>query len=238
MRFWPLLIALFPVVAVQAVITRRTALRLPDAMGLREGTTGQGSPLRLLVVGESTTAGVGVKQSADALPAQLAGALSEKTGRAVHWRADGVTGCRLADVHERLEHLDRKVDLVVIATGVNDTTGLTPLKRWRALLRDTALLASQQGAQVAVLALPPMGYFTALPQPLRHLMGIRSGQLDQIARDTATATGHYQYIAWQIPLSPVYLAEDGYHPSAAGYRAIAREAAAAMFEQKLVCRGQ
>jgi lysophospholipase L1-like esterase len=226
MRFWLWFVALFPVLSVQAVITRRTALRLPDAMGPREGTTGNGKPLRLLVVGESTAAGVGVKESADALPAQLASALSEKLQRAVHWRADGVTGCRLADVHERLKHLDRRVDLVVIATGVNDTTGLTSLKRWRTLLKESARLASQQGARVAVLALPPMGHFTALPQPLRYVVGLRATALDQAASNIASASGLYDFIDWQIPLSPVYLAEDGYHPSAAGYRAIAREASA------------
>ena len=224
MRFWLLFALLFPVLAAQAVITRRTALRLPDAMGLREGVAGKGPALKLLVVGESTTAGVGVKQTADALPAQLAAALAEKLQGSVHWRADGVTGCRLADVHERLKHLDRNVDLVVIATGVNDTTGLTPLKRWEALLKDTARLASQQGARVAVLALPPMGHFTALPQPLRYLVGLRAHTLDRIAREAA-AEGGYLYVDWELPLSPVYLAEDGYHPSAAGYRAIAREAA-------------
>lgn len=224
MRFWLLFLLLFPVIALQAVTTRRTALRLPDAMGLREGTTGEGQPLRLLVVGESTTAGVGVKQTADALPAQLARALAETLKRPVHWRADGVTGCRLADVRERLKYLDRNVDLVVIATGVNDTTGLTSLKRWRTLLKESARLASQQGARVAVLALPPMGHFTALPQPLRFVVGLRSGMLDSEARALAMHGAHFHYVDWQIPLSPVYLAEDGYHPSAAGYRAIAREA--------------
>jgi lysophospholipase L1-like esterase len=225
MRFWLLFVLLFPLLAVQAVITRRTALRLPDALGPREGHAGNGTALTLLVAGESTTAGVGVRETAAALPAQLAEALAETTGIAVHWKADGVTGCQLADVQARLKHQNRKVDLVVIATGVNDTTALTPLKRWRTLLNDTAMLASQQGAQVAVLALPPMAHFTALPQPLRYVIGLRAAMLDRAAQETATATGRYRYIDWQVPLSSVYLAEDGYHPSAAGYRRMARDCA-------------
>ena len=183
-RFWIAFLALLPLVVVQALYTRRKTLRLPDAEGPSSGTTGSGEPaLRMLVAGESTTAGVGVAHSDQALPCQLARALAQQSGRTIHWHADGVTGCRLADVEERLHRHPPQADLVVIVSGVNDTTGLTPLARWRSTLENTVRLAAHKGARVVLLAVPPMEHFAALPRPLRTLMGLRAALLNRPEAD-------------------------------------------------------
>ena len=53
LMFYPLLVA-------QAVATRRRAPTLPEAEGEREGRVGEGDRLALLIVGDSSAAGVGV----------------------------------------------------------------------------------------------------------------------------------------------------------------------------------
>jgi lysophospholipase L1-like esterase len=235
MRFWIAFIVLFPVVFAQALYTRRKALRLPDAEGPTSGTTGSGeTALRMLVAGESTTAGVGVDSSDQALPCQLAQALAQQAGKRIHWRADGVTGCRLADVEQRLQRDPPEADLVVIFSGVNDTTALTPLPRWRGTLKNTVRLAGHKGARVVLLAVPPMEHFAALPRPLRTLMGLRAALLNQVLGAVAREHDCCDFIDWRIPITPDHLARDGYHPSASGYQAIARDCARRMTEHGIL----
>ncbi len=52
--------ALAPLLLWQGRHVRRVTPRLPEAAGPRAGTTGHGPPLRLLVLGDSAAAGVGV----------------------------------------------------------------------------------------------------------------------------------------------------------------------------------
>ncbi|MEM8598518.1 MAG: SGNH/GDSL hydrolase family protein, partial [Bacteroidota bacterium] len=60
-------ILLGPVLLAQGKRVRRVALKLPEPPGDRESTVGNGPPLRLLVVGDSSAAGVGAETQDDAL---------------------------------------------------------------------------------------------------------------------------------------------------------------------------
>lgn len=232
LRFWLWLVLLLPALVAQAFYTRRRVLHLPDAEGPSAGTTNSGaSGVRLLVMGESTTAGVGAEHSEQALPAQLARALAEQSGLGVHWCADGVTGCKLADVAQRLRQHPPEADLVVIFSGVNDTTALTALTEWRGSVENTVQLARTNGARVVLLAVPPMAHFTALPRPLRTLAGMRAQLLNRVMRSVAERQEGCDFIDWQIPATADHLASDGYHPSATGYRAIARDCARRITER-------
>ncbi|NIP82235.1 MAG: SGNH/GDSL hydrolase family protein, partial [Gemmatimonadetes bacterium] len=51
--------ALAPILVAQGLFVRWRTTRLPEPPGDREGVTGAGPPLRLLVAGDSAAAGVG-----------------------------------------------------------------------------------------------------------------------------------------------------------------------------------
>ena len=71
--FWFSVGALSPVVIPLALYTRRTTVRLPEASGEPRGQWGKGAPAtRLLVIGESTAAGVGTAHHRQGLASQLA----------------------------------------------------------------------------------------------------------------------------------------------------------------------
>ena len=71
--FWLTTALLFPVLLYQGKRTRRVTPRLPEATGDCAGQYGEGEPVfRLLVLGESTAAGVGVESHAQGLASQLA----------------------------------------------------------------------------------------------------------------------------------------------------------------------
>lgn len=228
--WWAAALTLAPLVLPLALHTRRTALRLPSAAGPTEGLAGSewpGEPLRLLVLGESTVAGVGVADLQQALPVQLALALAQLHGRPVRWRACGENGITAVQACVRLLPLvrDEPVDLAVLVFGVNDSTRLTSLVRWRQSLALMAEALAAGGARVAFTAVPPLRHFTALPWLLRRLLGARAGLLDsQLMRLTARlGSGHCPL---DLRFSANYLARDGYHPSALGYRVWAEALAA------------
>jgi len=198
-------------------------LRLPDAAppwhGLVDGGKSVAPPLRLLLLGESTVSGVGVERQADGLAGQLAGQLAAATGRAVQWQAVGRNGADARLVLQALlpQVLNQQWDMALLVLGVNDTTHLTLRKHWRRRLQQLIVGLHGCAAQVGVTAVPPLGYFNALPQPLRSWFGLRASLLDADLRAVA-AQQRAVYLALDMSFKPAYLARDGFHPSAAGYR--------------------
>src|SRR5690554_8235760 len=82
--FWLTTAVLFPVLLYQGMRTPQTTPRLPEASGSPYGQYGEGEPARrILVIGESTAAGVGAQTHDQGLASQLARELHEaKIGRA------------------------------------------------------------------------------------------------------------------------------------------------------------
>ena len=96
-----------------------TRPRLQEPVGPREGTVGQGPGLRLLILGDSAAAGVGVATQDDALAGHLPRALAQD--RTVHWRLAARCGATTASTLTRLMALDAEpFDVVLIAVGIND----------------------------------------------------------------------------------------------------------------------
>ena len=74
-----------PVLLAQGRYVRGTTPRLPEAAGPRSGQMGDsGQALRLLLVGDSAAAGVGVARQEQALLGQLVAGLAPL--RPLHWR--------------------------------------------------------------------------------------------------------------------------------------------------------
>lgn len=220
--WWALTLALAPIALPQALWTRRTALRLPPAAGAQHGLAGAGqggAPLRLLLIGESTVAGVGAVTQEAALAGQLARALAARLGRPVAWRACGENGITADEACERLlpQALGEPADLVLLVFGVNDTTHLTSLSRWEGALRRLCRTMSGPGVRVVCSGVPPIRHFSALPWLLRRLLGLRAALLDEILR-RVSGQEQAQYACLQLNFAADYLARDGYHPSALGYR--------------------
>ncbi|GJN50547.1 SGNH/GDSL hydrolase family protein [Pseudomonas tohonis] len=220
--WWASALALMPLVLPQALYTRRTALRLPPAAGPDHGLAGAeypGEPLRVLLIGESTVAGVGVSCLQLALPGQLATALSLQLQRPVAWRACGENGITAGEACERLlpQVRDEPVDLLLLVFGVNDTTHFSSTRDWRESLRRLASPFIERGTQVVFAAVPPLQHFSALPWLLRRLLGWRARLLDEQMR-TLAGELDAEHCAASIAMQADFLAVDGYHPSQLGCR--------------------
>ncbi len=182
---------------------------------------------RLLVIGESTAAGVGVAHHQDGLASQLARQLHQQNRHTIGWRSHGINGIRLQALLDHLKTIQlAPADAILLSMGVNDTTGLTPRRRYRQQL---LALGAQLPGPLFLLSVPPMHRFTALPTPLRQLLGWRARQLDaiqqQLARDRPD---DFIYLSYPPMNDPALLAEDGYHPGIKGYQAMATALAPAI----------
>ena len=222
-----ILIALLaPILWVQGVYVRWRTPKLPEAAGARSGTTGQGSPISLLIVGDSAAAGVGVTRQSEALLGHLVTGLAKQFE--VRWHLLARTGNRTSDVLKDLDGVAGEYDVVVSLLGVNDVTGLASLTRW---VRDQSALVELvrtrlSASQVHLIAVPPISLFPALPNPLRTVLARRGLRfncaLQEIARQKSC---YFQEFPASHPNSLELFAGDGFHPGARTYAALGAQLA-------------
>ena len=214
---------LAPVLLRQGARVRRTTPVLPEAAGARagrEGPPGSRPPLRLLVLGESTAAGVGVEHQRDGLPRQLAVELSARCDLAVDWQVRARTGATAtACAREVVAGPLGPQDLVVLVLGVNDTLRLSSRRNWGARIIQLLDLVQPQLApqgQVLLAGVPDLGAFPALPRPLRTVLGWHARSLDQELGTLASRRPGVVHAPAPAP-SGDFFATDGFHPNAGAY---------------------
>lgn len=213
---------LAPALLWQGRQLRRTALRLPEPEGERHGLVPGDAArgvARILVVGDSSAAGVGVAHQRQALAEPIAQALARRTGCEVHWQLAAQSGLDTvaARAYVRTLHLHR-TDVIVCALGVNDVTAQRSARRfvgeYQLLLRE---LRRRTRARICVLSgVPPMQLLPAAPQPLRWYLGQCARRLDQALQEFCAREGRLRY----LPLDwaqGAEMARDGFHPGAAQY---------------------
>ena len=225
-------LVLTPLLVAQALRTRARLPRLPEAEGERQGTVGDGPPLRLLIAGDSSAAGVGVVTQREALAGQLSTQLAEAAGTRVQWRLIAKTGLNTAQTLHLLQREPAQhFDVAVIVTGVNDIIDQVPSHQ--ALSAREALanwLRNAWGLHHVVFApLPPVHELPGLPQPLRWVSGTDARRHDRALARWAATRSDVSRVEMDLRLNRGVLAVDGFHPGEPVYRqtaaAIARHIA-------------
>ncbi len=220
------LIALAPVLIWQGRQVRKNTLRLPEAAGLRTGRVGQGQPLRVLLLGDSAAAGVGVSSQEQAFPWQLAEQL--QGDYQVSWQLLAESGLNFQQLLKKLDGLERQpYDCVVLSIGVNDVTAGTKDRFWLAQLQELRekLRIDFNVQRIFISAIPPMQHFTALPAPLSGYLGRRAQRLNRLTEQLAEHCDDLCFMPIELSVDPQMLADDGFHPSALAYRLWAEQVA-------------
>ena len=214
-------LALSPLLVAQALTTRARLPRLPEAGGARRGETGHGPLLKLLIVGDSSAAGVGVVTQRQALAAQLAARLAKAAGVRVRWQLLARSGLTTQQTLQLLRaEPPAQADVAVVVTGVNDVVDQIPSHR--AVAARTALanwLRNGMGVQHVVFApLPPIHAFPGLPQPLRWVAGADAQRHNTALADWTATRGDVSRVDMHMPLDRASMASDGFHPGEPVYR--------------------
>lgn len=214
-------LALSPLLAAQAVFTRVRLPQLPEAEGPRSGVHGRGAPLRLLIAGDSSAAGVGVVHQGLALAGQLVPALATACRVQLHWQLHARSGLTTAQTLAWLrEGAPAQADIAVVVTGVNDVVDQVPSQRAVAA-RDAlaSWLRNSLAVQHVVFApLPPIHLFPGLPQPLRWVAGADARRHNAALAAWARTRSDVSVVDMEVPLNRGVMAADGFHPGEPVYR--------------------
>ncbi|WP_076408210.1 SGNH/GDSL hydrolase family protein [Shewanella sp. UCD-KL12] len=215
MLYYAALTCLAPLLAVQGHRVRKNTPRLSEASGERSGTTGDGAKIRVLILGDSAAAGVGVEHQHDALSGCLTRSLAKQCQ--VTWLLLAKSGNKTSDLI-RLVKAQPKTDYdaVLLSIGVNDL--LSPITEYEWQRQQQELLslikAQFQSPHILLTSVPPMEHFPAFPQPLRWCLGQRSAAFNRRLKQLISTETQCSLI--QIPLEPkpTDMAIDGFHPGA------------------------
>lgn len=222
-------LALLGLLGFQAVLATR-AERLPEpayevATRVLPDGPQAGPEVRLVMLGDSTVAGIGAPTLEGALPHLVAERVAARTGRAVQLRGYGVSGARTADIVDlQLGEIgDFAPDVVIVVVGSNDVTHLTPPWRLRAQVGELAEeVEGEIGAPLVLGGIPLFGSADLLGEPLRSVVGAYADVLRPVQRAAASAAGA-TFVEIARDASPRFrgvpeaMSEDGFHPAPVGY---------------------
>jgi lysophospholipase L1-like esterase len=184
--------------------------------------------LHLCVLGDSTAAGLGVHHNHETLAAQVALLVSAASGRPVRVTNLAVVGARSSDLRSQIDRLatDHRPDLSIVMIGANDVTHRVSVGESVRHLAYAVHRLALLGGQVIVGVCPDLGAVRLIPEPLRSLVHRRShtlaaAQTDAVRRVGGRPIALFDRVCSLVSADRSFFSPDGFHPSAAGYRAVA-----------------
>lgn len=213
---------MFPIYAWQGIRLRMRIERLLPAPVPTSGAfNGQGDPVRLLVMGDSTVASVGMERLEDTLAFNIAKGVNDMSGWPVIWRAAGGNSATAAHIRDYIvPHVEeRNWTHIALSVGINDMKNFHVVRQFK---RDFgtllyALRTRYPQAQIIWCPIPDMRQCPALPTTLGRILAARADLINAMGarmchERQATVTG-------PVPPQPANsFARDGFHPNGEGYR--------------------
>lgn len=209
---------LSPLYLLQGKKVRKSVITLPEPPGERSGKRGTGKKLKLLIIGDSSAAGVGASHQHTALLGNILQVLTHQFE--VHFRLMAKTGARTRNSINRLNRApEEKFDIAVSALGVNDVTRGISVQEWEADQRELFTLLREKFGVTSIITslLPPVGEFPALPQPLRWYLGRKAHLFSEKLRHLCKEM-QVECVSIDVSGGTEMMARDGFHPGEKVYK--------------------
>jgi lysophospholipase L1-like esterase len=224
--------AIAGLLVAEARLARRT-VGSPNAEAPKaDGVYGKGGrkPIELVVIGDSSAAGLGVDDSDETPGALLAAGLSSVANRQVRLTVVARSGAQSSDLNRQIDLALEQVvvpDLAVLMIGANDVTHrVRPSVSVRRLAQAVRRLRAT-GCEIVVGTCPDLGTVEPIAQPLRYIVRRWSRQL-AAAQTIAVVEAGGRSVSLGDVLGPEFSARpaelfgpDRFHPSATGYASAA-----------------
>lgn len=206
------------------LVLRREYLPTEPALEIGGLFGEEGTTETIVVLGDSTGAGVGAGVAENAYATLVAERLARETDTRIRLVGLAVSGARVADVLEEQvpRALEEDADVYLVAVGANDATHLTSASSVRDGVTRIVRRLRSTGTPVVVASAPDMRA-PAFAEPLRSIVGWRGRVVADATEEAAQANG-----ALVVPLAErtrsffarhpdrAYSSDD-FHPGPAGY---------------------
>ncbi|HYN29971.1 MAG TPA: SGNH/GDSL hydrolase family protein [Dermatophilaceae bacterium] len=222
----------YGVIQVEGAIARRVVGTPIDSAPEDDGVygAGLGEPIRLLLLGDSTAAGLGADEPHQTVGGIVANGVAALTGRRVRLSNVAVVGAESGDLERQVATAlveGGPPDVAVVMVGANDVTHRIDRSTAVRHLEEAVRRLREVGSEVIVGTCPDLGTIEPVPQPLRLL--IRRWSRDLAAAQTvAVVEAGGRTVSLGDLLGPGFepshrelFASDRFHPSPAGYARVA-----------------
>ena len=236
-----------PWMYMQGKRIRAKVPKLPEATGT-QGLISRNSnrTIRLLALGESTIAGVGVDTHEEGFTGTLASALAQQLDADVPWKVYARSGYTAQRIKDKIipKIPQEPVDIIVIGLGGNDAFGLNSPGKWRDHIRELIGEIRKRfgNTPIAFTNMPPIKEFPAFTPLIKFMIGNLVEILGEELEDLTRMEQGVYYYARKITLEdwierlnvqakPNDFFSDGVHPSKLTYQVWARDFADFLMEQ-------
>lgn len=222
----------YGLIKAEALLARRAVGEPRDEAPAADGLygAGPGTPLELVVLGDSSAAGLGTERGDQTIGAILATGVSAFAGRPVRLTNHAVVGAKSGDldlqVANTLDAVSRPAAAVILI-GANDVTHRIDMSIAVRHLQAATGRLREAGAEVVVGTCPDLGAVQPVAQPLRTLARRWSRDL-AAAQTVAVVEAGGRTVSLGDLLGPEFesspaemFSSDRFHPSPAGYARVA-----------------
>ena len=211
----------FPIYLAQGIYVRENSMRLSPAAGPRSGQFGEGvAAVRLLTVGDSSAAAVGIEHTGGAMAPQLARKLHERSGTTVSWHISGHNSAVAQEIRDIVVPNLEPVDYthIIIMLGTNDLKNWHTSRRFKKAFGGLlyALRTRFPEARIYWPQAMDMRAVPALPQPLAGILNMRRAIINRKGAQLCVERGAVCIPPLQVE-STAGFCRDGFHANEVGY---------------------
>lgn len=234
---------LLPIMYYQGKRIRTSVPKLPEAEGvegqcqLNERTE---NTLKVIAIGESTIAGVGVQTHEEGFTGTFANELSRLLSLNVAWKVYAKSGYTATTVKTKLipKITENQVDLVIIGLGGNDAFTLNQPSKWNTQIRSVIEAVKMRFPEAIIVFcnMPPIKEFPAFTNLIKFVVGnlveVLGNELKAIVNDyentfyfgkKITLKGWVDKFGLNVTKEDFF--SDGVHPSKLAYQTWAKDIA-------------
>ncbi len=203
----------------------------------------------ILILGESTMAGIGAKTHREGFGGHLCETLKSYLKSSFNWNVNARNGFTAKLVETRIlpKVPDQTYDIVIIGLGGNDAFKYTSPSKWKSDLMslNQSLIQRFPSTPIVYLNMPPIEDFPAFNFLLRRSIGSNINWMREIVEDVTSKFENIYFNNekiilkdWMQRLDNKYTEEDffsdGVHPSALTYQLWGKETAEYIIREKII----
>jgi lysophospholipase L1-like esterase len=240
---------ILPVMYLQGKRVKESVPKLPEALGASGTVEGQLPFFRLVTIGESTIAGVGVETHEEGFTGTLAKRLAAQLNTALEWKVYAKSGYTVKAMRHKLvpKVEEAHIDLIVIGAGANDAFQLSSPWKWKkdvnALI--TELRKKYGHTPIVFTNMPPIKSFPAFTPLMKFFLGNLVDILGEVLAAEVRKHDNVFFYNRKITLedwierlditaAPEDFFSDGVHPSKLTYQTWAKDLVTFMTDNQML----